>query len=105
MAESTKLDNGVQAVAEFRREALLDHFHRIGRMVLMGETDRSASRGFGTGVGGHDDDHIAEIRLAPVVIGQRTVVHDLQEQVEDFRSEEHTSELQSLMRISYAVFC
>src|SRR3546814_10098096 len=25
--------------------------------------------------------------------------------VEDFRSEEHTSELQSLMRISYAVFC
>src|SRR3546814_5497871 len=26
-------------------------------------------------------------------------------QVEDARSEEHTSELQSLMRISYAVFC
>src|SRR3546814_2296097 len=25
--------------------------------------------------------------------------------VEGFRSEEHTSELQSLMRISYAVFC
>src|SRR3546814_2363989 len=25
--------------------------------------------------------------------------------VHDFRSEEHTSELQSLMRISYAVFC
>src|SRR3546814_1721170 len=26
-------------------------------------------------------------------------------QAEQFRSEEHTSELQSLMRISYAVFC
>src|SRR3546814_10328500 len=26
-------------------------------------------------------------------------------EVEGFRSEEHTSELQSLMRISYAVFC
>src|SRR3546814_7892058 len=26
-------------------------------------------------------------------------------QVQDARSEEHTSELQSLMRISYAVFC
>src|SRR3546814_3116412 len=25
--------------------------------------------------------------------------------VDDYRSEEHTSELQSLMRISYAVFC
>src|SRR3546814_2843631 len=29
----------------------------------------------------------------------------LQHQVEAERSEEHTSELQSLMRISYAVFC
>src|SRR3546814_3009532 len=28
-----------------------------------------------------------------------------QEEARDFRSEEHTSELQSLMRISYAVFC
>src|SRR3546814_2579776 len=28
-----------------------------------------------------------------------------QQQPEDRRSEEHTSELQSLMRISYAVFC
>src|SRR3546814_5171455 len=27
------------------------------------------------------------------------------EDLADFRSEEHTSELQSLMRISYAVFC
>src|SRR3546814_4778132 len=25
--------------------------------------------------------------------------------IKDFRSEEHTSELQSLMRLSYAVFC
>src|SRR3546814_1126463 len=28
-----------------------------------------------------------------------------QPQMDQFRSEEHTSELQSLMRISYAVFC
>src|SRR3546814_2942586 len=27
------------------------------------------------------------------------------EELADYRSEEHTSELQSLMRISYAVFC
>src|SRR3546814_5212749 len=32
--------------------------------------------------------------------GFRRAVHDA-----DLRSEEHTSELQSLMRISYAVFC
>src|SRR3546814_5911958 len=31
--------------------------------------------------------------------------HGLQGSQADFRSEEHTSELQSLMRIPYAVFC
>src|SRR3546814_2308470 len=30
---------------------------------------------------------------------------DIHDQLEGSRSEEHTSELQSLMRISYAVFC
>src|SRR3546814_10638097 len=32
-------------------------------------------------------------------------VHDARQSVRLARSEEHTSELQSLMRISYAVFC
>src|SRR3546814_1338137 len=36
--------------------------------------------------------------LGPVAIGRAVVL-------ERARSEEHTSELQSLMRISYAVFC
>jgi hypothetical protein len=44
-----------------------------------------ARAGLGTGVGGHDHDHVTEVRLAPVVVGQRTVVHHLQQQVEDFR--------------------
>src|SRR3546814_7269435 len=36
---------------------------------------------------------------------QRLQIVDLERLDEDRRSEEHTSELQSLMRISYAVFC
>src|SRR3546814_3782919 len=32
-------------------------------------------------------------------------INGLLERLRDVRSEEHTSELQSLMRISYAVFC
>ena len=36
-------------------------------------------------IGRHDDDDIAEVGLAPVVVGQRTVVHDLQQHVEDVR--------------------
>src|SRR3546814_3243019 len=36
---------------------------------------------------------------------QRVPVNELAVHVHPHRSEEHTSELQSLMRISYAVFC
>src|SRR3546814_3123012 len=41
----------------------------------------------------------------PVALGDVLVVEDEVEQEHAVRSEEHTSELQSLMRISYAVFC
>src|SRR3546814_4477201 len=46
----------------------------------------------------------------PVQTDQRRIAAiadglDLRPAFEDQRSEEHTSELQSLMRISYAVFC
>src|SRR3546814_3394577 len=40
------------------------------------------------GLRGHSDPHAIQMKALPIV-----------------RSEEHTSELQSLMRISYAVFC
>src|SRR3546814_3409878 len=51
-------------------------------------------------------------RLEPRDLVQRQIGEELQEladvavvAVAPIRSEEHTSELQSLMRISYAVFC
>src|SRR3546814_6552531 len=39
------------------------------------------------------------------VIEPGLVIDDRSPRMDDRRSEEHTSELQSLMRISYAVFC
>src|SRR3546814_5259360 len=45
----------------------------------------------------------APFSLAVEVAGSELPVDDVAEH--GFRSEEHTSELQSLMRISYAVFC
>src|SRR3546814_4446786 len=39
------------------------------------------------------------------VVEELAVVADQQQRARILRSEEHTSELQSLMRISYAVFC
>src|SRR3546814_5952734 len=38
-------------------------------------------------------------------VGSRLIDAAAAKMTEGFRSEEHTSELQSLMRISYAVFC
>src|SRR3546814_5644682 len=56
------------------------------------------------------DSALAEQTVGAVPVGQRlvgiVVVARLAALgVEAYRSEEHTSELQSLMRISYAVFC
>src|SRR3546814_5388537 len=57
------------------------------------------------------DDYFTEMRLrlqvAVSLDGPRKREHavDHRLQLGDPRSEEHTSELQSLMRISYAVFC
>src|SRR3546814_4746818 len=47
----------------------------------------------------------AAITLANIDVHQRMIVSELQDQIAQKRSEEQTSELQSLMRISYAVFC
>ncbi len=53
--------------------------------AALGEADLRLAQGFGAGVGGHDDDHVAEIGLAPVVVGQRAVIHHLQQDVENVR--------------------
>src|SRR3546814_1257445 len=47
---------------------------------------------------------LTKILTYHVVPGKYTK-HDLEKLIKKDRSEEHTSELQSLMRISYAVFC
>src|SRR3546814_5226039 len=47
---------------------------------------------------------VGEIKVAQRSVGQPRDEEQL-DQLVDLRSEEHTSELQSLMRSSYAVFC
>src|SRR3546814_1747146 len=42
---------------------------------------------------------------SPALLQGRAVHHQTENLEQHLRSEEHTSELQSLMRISYAVFC
>src|SRR3546814_10210129 len=49
--------------------------------------------------------HAIEKTVDHGVIEQHVVRRGNEQRITCFRSEEHTSELQSLMRISYAVFC
>src|SRR3546814_1501904 len=49
--------------------------------------------------------NIIALRRAPPASFFRDRIHGTAARGQDRRSEEHTSELQSLMRISYAVFC
>src|SRR3546814_5680888 len=77
---------------------------------------RSAGHGVGLAPAVQHDDAVADLRvlqqtdvLAPVIehLAVDLVRQDGHLRVgrQPLRSEEHTSELQSLMRISYAVFC
>src|SRR3546814_8865538 len=69
-----------QALADKIRHAFSDHIIEAG--------DRSVS---------------VTVSIGGVQIGER--IASLNQVLTKARSEEHTSELQSLMRISYAVFC
>ena len=83
--QRVELDDRVEAVAELRREHLLERFERVRGVILLGEADGGARRFLGAGVGGHHQHDVAEVRLAAVVVRQRAVVHHLQQQVEHFR--------------------
>src|SRR3546814_8946351 len=91
---------------DFGRQEVAPHVRRSRRGAAdrddrheAGEHDRlvfERQRGLGSRVAGRRGDEIGE---RPDVARART------DDRRDERSEEHTSELQSLMRISYAVFC
>src|SRR3546814_2781362 len=79
---------GIAAHAGDRREALVDLVHNLlrGLVALL------------PGLKKHDDTAVVEI------LRRGKTARRAADGAAD-RSEEHTSELQSLMRISYAVFC
>src|SRR3546814_8765546 len=59
------------------------------------------------GIAGCDDRiTLRQVPLGAILVGRHAVIScEMAPQHLHLRSEEHTSELQSLMRISYAVFC
>src|SRR3546814_3555756 len=73
--------------ADRRRPARNDRVKTLGAVLAGGRSSRFGSD------------------KALAMLGGRTLLDHAQAALRPHRSEEHTSELQSLMRISYAVFC
>src|SRR3546814_943419 len=70
--------------------------HRLRRIGTSGDDGKRSA------IGNRTKMARADIRL---LISEKTARACMRESRRTVRSEEHTSELQSLMRISYAVFC
>src|SRR3546814_5936263 len=77
-----------------RTDTLFPYTTLFRSIVGIEDHDRRPFAGGLDGKGGRD----GRLRLAALLRDDSPSLHD-------GRSEEHTSELQSLMRISYAVFC
>src|SRR3546814_10425854 len=85
----------------------VDHFntgHPHTHVVLRGKNDRGADLVIAREYISHGLRERA-IDIVNLDLGPRTDLEISERLRGDVRSEEHTSELQSLMRISYAVFC
>src|SRR3546814_1138802 len=78
-------------------------FRSVGEIQLV-EGRRLECRAIADGAAQPVGQRIAVADVAGVVLAELLVIITSQRQL-PVRSEEHTSELQSLMRISYAVFC
>src|SRR3546814_7598954 len=98
--KSTRTDPLVPYTTLFRsplaRSGVAGHELHPSRDAALGKREPRRSRGSGSR-GNARDNFVGNVSL-----GKRR--HLFVQSAED-RSEEHTSELQSLMRISYAVFC
>src|SRR3546814_1997430 len=89
---------------ETRLFAIEKILHRDARTSLAKHraAEHLADRGLGLLDGFRNDDTLARRQTIGLDHDRRTAFGDVRQRR---RSEEHTSELQSLMRISYAVFC
>src|SRR3546814_1619767 len=74
---------------------------RLGQAEVGGRMREELATGGIHAVSAPSKINLVQIKLKDLLLGEFA----FQGQRQNHRSEEHTSELQSLMRISYAVFC
>src|SRR3546814_8753615 len=94
---STRTDTLFPYTTLFRSVGSLDVLHGDPQLAGVGLAAAEHAHDVGMFEPGGDVGFVEELGANVVAAGGVGLKH--------FRSEEHTSELQSLMRISYAVFC
>src|SRR3546814_8124469 len=104
------LQGGEQAIDDVRTDAwprgVMDEYERlVFPSIERGECIADRLLPFRAGIGGNPVLRQRADRRHDVVIRHQHAARNRGMPSKCVRSEEHTSELQSLMRISYAVFC
>src|SRR3546814_5750093 len=98
----------LQLIYRIRRERMMGPFEMVVAIVLIatvGQILRARYKSGGTQLRLADDPDAQKMRDEIKTLRDRVAVLERIATDREHRSEEHTSELQSLMRISYAVFC
>ena len=80
--QMAKRHHRVEAVAKLRREQAIDRFAVISVVLRMREADWRSRQIGRAGVGGHDQDDIAEVDRLAVMVRQLAVIHHLQKNIE-----------------------
>src|SRR3546814_8957194 len=110
---------GQEFFAEFEPVSVGDQLRRVPGVAFtsdIGESDAPQMRGLGQGFtqvlvngrpipGAGNDRTVFVDRIPAEIVDRIEVIRSPSADIDSQRSEERTSELQSLMRISYAVFC
>src|SRR5690625_7906720 len=68
-----ELYNGVQPVTKLWGKGPLNGLAAIGAVIQLSKANGRTAHGVRTGVGGHDQNHIADVRLTTIVVRQSTV--------------------------------
>ena len=73
--------NRVETIAEFRREHPVDGFDILAFTLRAGEAIGAARHIGGAGIRRHDQNDVPEIDSLAAVIGELSVIHDLQQNI------------------------
>ncbi len=72
----------IESIAEFRAEcALHGLIERRVADLLVSETNKRLTDVAGTGVARHNEYDVAEVGFSTLIVGQRRIVHDLEQDV------------------------